>query len=143
MQEKLRNLQEVTNHSTDSTQNTQPDEEIYGASLSICGGGGRRRGAGGDGLDLEAVPGAARDDLAGPHPELAGALHGRRTVVVDVAKQVAAGVAADARALPLDAPVVEGLEEGADAVLGREPQARLVHPREGQRALVPGLEVVK
>jgi len=92
-------------------------QKFYGGSLSIRGG--RRRGAGGDGLDLEAVPGAARDDLAGPHPELPGALHDRRPVVVDVAEEVAAGVAADARALPLDAPVVEGLEEGADAVLGR------------------------
>lgn len=57
-----------------------------------------------------------------------------------MAEEAAAGVAADAGALPLDAPVVAGLEEGADPVLGREPEARLVHPREGQRALVPGLE---
>jgi len=107
------------------------------ASLAIRGGGG---GSGGDGLGLDPVPGAARDDLAGPHPELAVALHDRRAVVVDVAEEAAAGVAADARALAVDAPVVAGLEEGADPVLGREPEARLVHPREGQRALVPGLE---
>lgn len=54
---------------------------------------------------------------------------------------MAAGVALDAGALPLDAPIVDGLEEGADLVLLGESELGVVHPGEGERALVPGLEV--
>lgn len=63
-----------------------------------------------EGLDLESVPGGAREVLA-------GAAHRRQAVLVDVAEEVAAGVAVEAGAPAQDAPVVGGLEEGLDPVL--------------------------
>ena len=68
-------------------------------------------------------------------------MHHGRAVVVDVADEAAAGVALHLRALALDAPVVDGLEERPDPVLLGELELGLVDPREGQGALVAGLEV--
>jgi hypothetical protein len=67
--------------------------------------------------------------LAGTHAELADTVRERRTIA-----------ALDLGPLPLDPPVVDGLEEGLDLVL-LEPKLGGVDPREGKRALVPGLEV--
>lgn len=92
-------------------------------------------------LGPEAVPGGPGDDLAGAEVELTGAVGERRAIVVDMANEAAAGVADDPGPLPLDAPVVEGLEEGLDLVLLLEPKLGGVDGGEGQGALVAGLEV--
>ena len=79
--------------------------------------------------------------MAGTHVELAGTGCERRTIVVNVANKTPTAAALDLGPLPLDPPVVDGLEEGPDLVLLLEPELRGVDPREGKRALVPGLEV--
>lgn len=86
-----------------------------------------------EGLDLESVPGGARDVLA-------KAAHRRQAVLVDVAEEMAAGIAVEAGAPAQDAPVVGGLEEGLDPVLLGKAEQGVVDPREGERALVAGLE---
>lgn len=86
-----------------------------------------------EGLDLESVPGGARDVLA-------KAVHRRQAVLVDVAEEMAAGIAVEAGAPAQDAPVVGGLEEGLDPVLLGKAEQGVVDPREGERALVAGLE---
>lgn len=93
------------------------------------------------GLVLEPIPRSPGDHLARPHVELPGAVRHRGPVVVDVADDAAAGVADDLGPLPLDAPVVEGLEEGPDLVLLLEPELGGVDGGEGEGVLVPGLEV--
>lgn len=67
--------------------------------------------------------------------------HHGRAVVVEVAEEAAAGVAEEASALAVDAPVVECLEEGPDAVLLNEAELGVVDPGEGDAPLVAGLEV--
>lgn len=73
--------------------------------------------------------------------ELTGASGEGWAIVVHVANEVAAVDAEDLGALALDAPVVDGLEEGHDLVLLLETNLGGVHRGEGERALVPGLEV--
>lgn len=92
-------------------------------------------------LVLKPIPRRPGDHLARPHVELTRAAHHRGPVVVDVADEAAAGVADDLGPLPLDAPVVEGLEEGPDLVLLLEPELGGVDGGEGDGVLVPGLEV--
>lgn len=79
--------------------------------------------------------------MAMAEPKLAVAAHRGRPVVVDVSEEVAARVAEEAGAFALDAPVIGGLEEGLDPVLLGELEPGVVHPGEGEGALVAGLEV--
>lgn len=72
---------------------------------------------------------------------MAGTVRERRTIVVNVANKTPTATALDLGPLPLDSPVVDGLEEGPDLVLLLEPEVGGIDPREGKRALVPGLEV--
>lgn len=92
-------------------------------------------------LDLEPIPGSSGYDLARTHVELTGAVCERRTVVVDVANKTAAAIAFDLGPLPLDPPVIDGLEEGSDLVLLLESKFGVVDTREGKRTLVAGLKV--
>jgi hypothetical protein len=92
-------------------------------------------------LGLEPIPRSSRNNLAGTHVELAGTVRERRTVVVNVPNKTPTAAALDLGPLPLDPPVVDGLEEGLDLVLLLEPELGGVDPREGKRALVPSLEV--
>lgn len=53
-----------------------------------------------------------------------------------------AGVTLDHGAVPMDSPIVEGLEKGADLVLLLESKLGRVDPGEGEGVLVTGVEVV-
>lgn len=73
--------------------------------------------------------------------ELTWTVGKRRPVVVNVAYEMAAAIALDLGALPLDSPVIEGLEEWSELVLLLEPELGGVDRRKGKSALVSGLEV--
>jgi hypothetical protein len=73
--------------------------------------------------------------------ELADTVRERRTItVINVPNKTPKATALDLCPLPLDPPVVDGLEEGLDLVL-LEPELGGVDPQEGKRALVPSHEV--
>jgi len=78
--------------------------------------------------------------LVETHVELVGNIRERRTIIVNVPNKTPKAAALDLGPLPLDPLVVDGLEEGLDLVL-LEQILGGVNPREGKRALVPGLEV--
>lgn len=60
--------------------------------------------------------------------ELTGTVRERRTIVVHVTDKTPAVVALDLSPLPLDPPVVDGLEKGYKLVLLLEPDLGGVHP---------------
>ena len=94
-----------------------------------------------DGVDLETIPRIPWNRLAGPHVELAGTAHDRRAVVVDVAEEFVAVGAVDSDATALDAPVIEGLEKGAEFIFLHEAELGIVYSGEGESVLVSRLEV--
>ncbi|CAH9098483.1 unnamed protein product [Cuscuta epithymum] len=66
--------------------------------------------------------------------------HGR-AVVVDMADEHPAANALDPGPLPLDAPVIQGLEEGFDLILLLEAEFGRIDGGEGEGAFVSGLKV--
>jgi len=83
-------------------------------------------------------------DLAGSHVKLTGRIGKRWTVVVDMAKERGAVAALDLGPLPLNSPVVDGFEEGANLVLLLELELGCVYGGEGGEGdgvLVSGLKV--
>ncbi|CAH9143142.1 unnamed protein product [Cuscuta epithymum] len=66
--------------------------------------------------------------------------HGR-AVVIDIAHEHPAANALDPGPLPLDAPVIQGLEEGFDLILLLEAQFGRIDGGEGEGAFVSGLKV--
>lgn len=59
--------------------------------------------------------------------KLTGTIGKRRTIVVDITNETVTAIALDLSSLPLDSPVVEGLEEGTDLVLLLELELGGVH----------------
>lgn len=94
-----------------------------------------------DGFGLKPISWFSGDDLAGSHVKLTGRIGKRWTVVVDMAKERGAGVALDLGSLPLNSPVVDGFEEGADLVLLLELELGSVYGGERDGVLVSGLKV--
>lgn len=92
-------------------------------------------------LGLEPVPGGSRNDLTGAEMELTGTVGERRTIIVDVANETATAIALDLGPLPLDSPVIQGLEKGPDLVLFLESELSGVDACEGEGAFVAGVEV--
>lgn len=90
---------------------------------------------------LEAIPRVSRNGLARAEAELSDAGGQRRAVVVDVADELPAAIAHDLGAFPLNPPVVDGLEKGADFVLLLESELGGIDGGEGGGILVAGLEV--
>jgi len=94
-----------------------------------------------DSFGLKPISWFSGDDLAGSHVKLTGRIGKRRTVVVDMAKERGAVAALDLGPLPLNSPVVDGFEEGANLVLLLELELGCVYGGEGDGVLVSGLKV--
>lgn len=68
-------------------------------------------------LVLEPIPRSPGNNLARPEVKLARTVSHGRAVVVDISDELPAVDALDLGPLPLDPPVVDGLEEGDDLIL--------------------------
>lgn len=73
--------------------------------------------------------------------KLTRSINKRWTIVVDIANETTTAIALDLGSLPLNAPVVEGLEEGSNLVLFLEGELGGIDGGEGEGTLVASLEV--
>lgn len=73
--------------------------------------------------------------------ELTRAIRLRRTIIVNITQESATAITYNLGSLPLNSPIIQGLEKGSDLVLFLEPEFGGVDERERKGSFVAGLEV--